>query len=122
MFSLIRTEYCRVHFKGSTVCITSTSVGQLDEVVEKCRADGLLANNRQADNLLAPICVSSSHIAFGSIRMEPVFMILGQSAAIAAVIAIDDDMSVQDVPYQKLGERLLRDGQILEAANAKTGR
>ena len=81
-----------------------------------------MANNRQADNLLAPICVSSSHIAFGSIRMEPVFMILGQSAATASVIAIDCDMSVQDVPYQKLGERLLRDGQILEAANAKTGR
>src|SRR5215831_18455257 len=76
----------------------------------------------QADNLLTPVCVSSSHIAFGSIRMEPVFMILGQSAATASVIAIDCDMSVQDVPYQKLGERLLRDGQILEAANAKTGR
>jgi hypothetical protein len=76
----------------------------------------------QADNLLAPVCVSSSHIAFGSIRMEPVFMILGQSAATAAVMAIDGDRSVQDVPYQQLRERLLKDGQILEAANAKTGR
>jgi hypothetical protein len=60
------------------------------------------------------VCVSSSHIAFGSIRMEPVFMILGQSAATAAVMAIDAKIPVQDVPYAKLRGRLLRDGQILE--------
>ncbi|MGH9841910.1 MAG: FAD-dependent oxidoreductase [Blastocatellia bacterium] len=68
----------------------------------------------QADNLLVPICVSASHIAFGSIRMEPVFMILGQSAATAAVMAIDGKMAVQDVPYARLRERLLKDKQILE--------
>ena len=61
-----------------------------------------------------PVCVSSSHIAFGSIRMEPVFMILGQSAATAAVLAIEGNTTVQDVPYPKLRERLLKDGQILE--------
>jgi hypothetical protein len=58
--------------------------------------------------------VSSSHIAFGSIRMEPVFMILGQSAATAAALAIDGGLAVQDVPYGKLRERLLKDGQILQ--------
>jgi hypothetical protein len=68
----------------------------------------------QADNLLVPVCVSSSHIAFGSIRMEPVFMILGESAATAAALAIDAGQSVQEVPYAKLRERLLADGQILE--------
>jgi hypothetical protein len=68
----------------------------------------------QGDNLLVPVAVSSSHIAYGSIRMEPVFMILGQSAATAAVIAIDDDCSVQDVNYAKLRERLIADKQILE--------
>ena len=67
----------------------------------------------QADNLLVPVCVSSSHIAFGSIRMEPVFMILGQSAATAAVMAIDAGSSVQDVPYEKLKAQLLKDGQVL---------
>jgi len=68
----------------------------------------------QCDNLLVPVCVSSSHIAFGSIRMEPVFMILGQSAATAASIAIDRDLPVQDVPYEQLRAQLLADGQVLE--------
>jgi hypothetical protein len=73
----------------------------------------LVPKKGQADNLLVPVCVSSSHIAFGSIRMEPVFMILGQSAATAAVMAIDSKLAVQDVPYAKLKERLEREGQIL---------
>lgn len=73
----------------------------------------LVPKRGQAENLLVPVCVSSSHIAFGSIRMEPVFMILGQSAATAAVLAIDGKIAVQDVPYAKLRERLLKDGQIL---------
>ncbi len=68
----------------------------------------------QCDNLLVPVCVSSSHIAFGSIRMEPVFMILGQSAATAASLAIDNEQKVQEVPYEKLRERLIKDGQVLE--------
>jgi hypothetical protein len=71
---------------------------------------------RKADcgNLLVPVCVSSSHIAFGSIRMEPVFMILGQSAATAAMLALDARQAVQDLPYSRLSEKLLADGQILE--------
>jgi len=69
----------------------------------------------QADNLLVPVCVSSSHIAFGSIRMEPVFMILGHSAAAAAAIAIDEGLAVQEVPYAKLRDRLRGEGQVLEA-------
>lgn len=68
----------------------------------------------QVDNLLVPVCVSSSHIAFGSIRMEPVFMILGQSAATAAALAIDSGSKVQDVPYATLRRRLVADGQVLE--------
>jgi hypothetical protein len=68
----------------------------------------------QVDNLLVPVCVSSSHIAFGSIRMEPVFMILGQSAATAAALAIDSGSKVQEVPYATLRRRLVADGQVLE--------
>jgi hypothetical protein len=69
---------------------------------------------QECENLLVPWALSSTHIAFGSIRMEPVFMILGQSAATAASMAIDADSSVQAVPYEKLRARLLKDGQRLE--------
>ncbi len=70
----------------------------------------------ECDNLLVPVCVSSSHIAYGSIRMEPVFMILGQSAATAAVLAIEQDIAVQDVDYGQLAKRLVADEQVLGTA------
>lgn len=64
-------------------------------------------------NLLVPVCPSSSHIAFGSRRMEPVFMILAQSAATAAAIALEERQAVQDVDYATVRAQLLADGQIL---------
>jgi len=67
----------------------------------------------ECGNLLVPVCLSSSHIAFGSIRMEPVFMILGQSAATVAAIAIENNSAVQDVPYAELCGQLEADGQVL---------
>lgn len=75
--------------------------------------DCLLPQRDQVQNLLVPVCVSSSHTAFGSIRMEPVFMVLGQSAATAACLALDAGQAVQDVDYAMLEKRLLQDGQIL---------
>jgi hypothetical protein len=74
----------------------------------------LVPRRGQVENLLVPVCVSSSHIAFGSIRMEPVFMVLGQSAATAAALALDAGVALQDLPYARLRDRLLQDGQILE--------
>ncbi len=68
----------------------------------------------QSENLLVPVCLAASHIAYGSIRMEPVFMGMGQSAATAAVLAIDARTTVQKVDYAALKTRLLADGQILE--------
>ena len=68
----------------------------------------------ECTNLLAPACLSSSHIAFGSIRMEPVFMVLGQSAATAAVHAIDERTTIQKIDAKKLEARLLKDGQMLD--------
>ncbi len=65
----------------------------------------------ECKNLLVPVCLSATHIAFGSIRMEPVFMVLGQSAATAAALAIDNQTTVQDLPYRILNQKLLKDGQ-----------
>jgi hypothetical protein len=76
--------------------------------------EAIVPKASECTNLLVPVCLSSSHIAYGSIRMEPVFMILGQSAATAAVFAIEDDVNVQNVDYAKLRKRLLADGQVLE--------
>ena len=73
----------------------------------------VLPKKEECENLLVPVCVSSSHIAFGSIRMEPVFMILGQSATTAAAMALEKGIAVQDVPYAELEKRLLADGQVL---------
>lgn len=68
----------------------------------------------ECTNLLVPVCLSSSHMSYGSIRMEPVFMILGQSAATAACLAIDANINVQDVTYEMLRPRLIKDKQVLE--------
>jgi FAD dependent oxidoreductase len=62
----------------------------------------IVPNENECANLVVPVCLSASHIAFGSIRMEPVFMVLAQSAAVAASIAIDNQSSVQNVSVQKL--------------------
>ena len=74
----------------------------------------LTPSSEECSNLLVPVCLSCSHIAFGSIRMEPVFMILGQSAATLAVMAIDQEKGVQEVAYEDLRRKLLEDGQVLE--------
>ncbi|MCR9244208.1 MAG: FAD-dependent oxidoreductase [bacterium] len=73
----------------------------------------LVPQQKHATNLLVPVCVSATHIAFGSVRMEPVFMLLAHSAAIAAGIAIDEDLMVQDVPFDRLEKKLIAAGQIL---------
>jgi len=74
----------------------------------------IIPKKQECSNLLVPVCLSASHIAFGSIRMEPVFMVLGQSAATAASLAIDDNITVQELEYSKLKVQLLADGQRLE--------
>ncbi len=75
----------------------------------------------ECENLLVPWCLSTSHMAFGSARMEPVFMTLSQSAATAAVMAINDGTSVQQVPYDKLASVLRADGQVLSLSPSADG-
>ena len=88
-------------------------VGVRPDKPYKVSYGSIIPKEGECNNLLVPVCLSSSHIAFGSIRMEPVFMILGQSAAAAACIAIDNKQSVQEVNYKKLKETLLDNGQVL---------
>lgn len=72
----------------------------------------------ECTNLLVPVCLSSSHIAYGSIRMEPIFMILGQSAAVAAKIALGEILPVQDINYEDLRNELIKQDQIVAWDNS----
>ena len=73
----------------------------------------IVPRREEVQNLLVPVTLSATHAAFGSIRMEPTYMILGQSAATAAALAVQKGVAVQDVPYDDLRRRLLADGQVL---------
>ena len=68
--------------------------------------EAIVPSKGQCDNLIVPVCVSASHIAFTSLRMEPVWMVLGESAGVAAAIAVDTEIPVQEVPYNKLRQKL----------------
>jgi hypothetical protein len=74
----------------------------------------LVPKRGEASNLLVPVACSASHIAYGSIRMEPVFMVLAESAMRAGALALELGVAVQDVPYARLRERLLAAGQVLQ--------
>jgi len=76
----------------------------------------LLPKRAECTNLLVPVCLSASHIAYGSARMEPVFMLLGDAAANAAVLAARSGGTVQDVDYTSLRGLLESQGQVLELA------
>lgn len=79
----------------------------------------IVPKEEECANLYVPVCLSASHIAYGSIRMEPVFMILGHSAATAASIALEKEIAVQAVDYAQLREQLLAEGQHLDLAAAQ---
>jgi hypothetical protein len=74
----------------------------------------IVPKKEECSNLLVPVCLSATHIAFGSIRMEPVFMVLGQSSAVIAYLAIEEDLTVQELEYHKIREMLIDLAQILE--------
>jgi hypothetical protein len=74
----------------------------------------IIPRKGECENLFAPVCLSTSHVAHGSIRMEPVFMVLSQNAALAAGVALDKDIAVQAVDYAVLRKRLDADKQIVQ--------
>jgi len=74
----------------------------------------IVPREKECANLLVPVCLAASHIAYGSIRMEPVFMVLGESAATAAAQALALRRPVQDVPYRALRRALLQARQVLD--------
>lgn len=74
----------------------------------------IIPKRGECKNVFVPFALSASHIAFGSIRMEPVFMILAESAVEAAALALEKNVAIQDVPYAPLRERLLAVNQILD--------
>ena len=82
----------------------------------------IVPKRAECTNLAVPVALSASHVAFGSIRMEPVFMILGQSSATAACMAIDGNGIIQDVEYKKLRAKLIIDCQILDTPFVPKGK
>ena len=79
----------------------------------------LTPKREECTNLLVPVCLSASHVAYTTIRMEPTYMILGQSAAVAAVQAIDSKCSVQEINYPELKKTLEELGQFLTPSSKK---
>lgn len=75
--------------------------------------ESILPKRSECSNLLVPVCLSATHIAYGSIRMEPVFMVLGQSAATAAALSLRTNTPLHHLDHQTLTTELLRSGQIL---------
>ncbi len=124
-----RREFAQDGVGLGTYWLDSHVVSRFIDNEGKMRIDGSFWENKQSlyaisyrsirpkkeecTNLLVPVCLSSSHAAYGSIRMEPVYMILGQSAGLAASLAIDHKTSVQDLNYTMLKDELHKNGQLL---------
>ncbi|WP_343306996.1 FAD-dependent oxidoreductase [Chitinophaga niabensis] len=103
--SRVVDEQGRVHAEGS--------YGKQKNTYYTISYRSLRPRSSEARNLLVPVCLSASHVAYSSIRMEPVFMVLGQSAGTAAALALDRNISIQELPYDILQPVLLKDGQVL---------
>lgn len=88
-------------------------IGKVPKKPYQIAMGSILPKKEECKNLLVPVAVSSSHIAFGSIRMEPVFMILGQSAGIIAGLSIEKNNDIHELDYEELMPKLLEEGQII---------
>lgn len=111
------SHHCQMTVVDGAVCNEGNVEIGVDPYPISYRA--IVPKREECVNLTVPVALSSTHIAFGSIRMEPVFMLLGQSAATAACQAIDQATDIQTIDYEKLKTRLLADRQILEYIGPK---
>ena len=110
------SHFCQrvvVEEKGQTTVRNEGGFGQGCKGPYPVSYRSIIPEREECTNLLVPVCLSASHVAYGSIRMEPVFMILGQSAGIAAAVAIDEGIPLQDVPYPVIRQQLLAHKQRL---------
>ncbi len=92
-----------VHMKG-------TKYGQPHQVAYRC----ITPKRVECTNLLVPVCLSASHVALSSVRVEPTWMMLGQSAGVAAALSVKSNIAVQELPIEKLQSRLRAVGQIID--------
>jgi hypothetical protein len=76
--------------------------------------EAIIPKKEELTNLLVPVCLSSSHIGFQAYRLEPQYMIIGQSAAVAATMAVEHNQPVQDVDIQQLQDILRKQGQVID--------
>ncbi len=111
--------YALIPFEGDKIAIyggrySEMILNEKDESIYKIPYQSIVPKAEECTNLIVPVCISASHIAMTSIRMEPVWMIIGESAGTAAAMAIEDKVRVQDVNYAGLREKLLKSGQKLE--------
>ena len=110
------SHFCQrvvVEENGRTTVRNEGGFGQVCPKPYPVSYRAIVPKQEECANLLVPVCLSASHVAYGSIRMEPVFMILGQSAGAAAGIAITDKVSVRNVDYAKLKDRMVAGEQRL---------
>jgi hypothetical protein len=110
------SHFCQrvvVEEKGQTTVRNEGGFGHACKGPYPVSYRSIIPEREECTNLLVPVCLSASHVAYGSIRMEPVFMILGQSAGIAAAVAIDEGIPLQDVPYPVLKQLFLAHKQRL---------
>ncbi|HVB28982.1 MAG TPA: FAD-dependent oxidoreductase, partial [Terriglobia bacterium] len=77
----------------------------------------LLPKPDQCRNLLVPVCASASHIGYGALRLEPVYMIMGDAAGVAATMAVDQHRAVQEVDPGSLAQELKKQGAVMEWTN-----
>jgi len=77
----------------------------------------LLPKRDQCRNLLVPVCASASHIGYGALRLEPVYMIMGDAAGVAATMAVDQHRAVQEVDPGSLAQELKKQGAVMEWTN-----